>query len=386
MSPTRSFLVALLAFLPALALAGEIEVRSKQVADVMVDGDMRAYYRVVSGQPLGFVLEGPEELSVSLRQDLGAGDVAGELETELMIFQDGYRIRRLTLKEPDGGLYLTGGEFTPTAARAVKIKVPSGKHAYRLELVTKGRSITVAVLRAADDLESMMVVSLVDEEPAVKPAPIPALTPVPWEESQGDPEPAALPPPPVTLTRAPPAADPAKPRPPKGPRTPNIVAGVRVLAAASGVGAPAMGGGAHLLWRSGWLGDALNLGIAVDYVPASARGLSAAGEPRRLDWQSLLFGAALRLTTSSKKPLFWQAQASLGGALVWASTDVRSASSLVPAVGFSFGPSLRLGPGALTLEAQTTILFGEPSDAAGSLSVNSALGGLGLTVGYQLVL
>ncbi len=361
---------------PLMASAAAIDIRSKHQDDVMVDGDLRSYYRVFSGKPLGFVLEGPEELSLTLRQDFGAKDKAGELETELMIFQDGYRIRRMTLKQPDGGMYLTGGDYSPSEAKPLKIMVPGGKHAYRFELVSKDQSITLSVMLASEDLESMMVVALVDDEPAPKPTD-PGLAPVPWEESGGDPTPGALPPPPVI---APPPLAPA------GPRRRHLLLGLRVLTAASGVGAPALGGGVHAMWRTGLLGDGLSLGLAVDLVPASAEGLSAGGEPRRLDWRGLLFGAAVRLQSPSLRGLRWQAQASAGGALLWASTEARSASSIAPAFGLSFGPSFELGPGSVTLEAQTSILLGEPEDGAGPLSASSLLGGLGLTLGYQMTL
>ncbi|MDF1561657.1 MAG: hypothetical protein P1V51_01365 [Deltaproteobacteria bacterium] len=407
-------LVFALLLAPALASAVEIDVRSKHEATLMVDGDTRNYFRVVAGKSLGFVVKGPEELSIAVRQDLQGDEKAGEVETEFMVFQDGFRIRRITLKEPDGGMYLTDMEYVPSEKKILKIKVPEGMHAYRFELVTRGRSIAVSVIAASEDLEAMMAVGLVEEEPAKQPAPKePAIELVAFEDSRTDPvppPPAAPPvvaPPPVVaavevkpaepesggevaLASLPPLPDhlkrPEPPAAPAGPRRRYLKLGLRVLAAASGVGSPAIGGGAHALYRTGLLKDGLDLGLAVDYLPASSAGTDAAGEPRRLDWQGLSFGLALRLQTPSLRGLRWQAQLIGGAAFLSASTAGRSASGITPALGVSLGPSFALGPGAVTLEAQTTILFGGPEDDTGALSASSLLGGLGLTVGYQLAL
>lgn len=92
------------------------------------------YYSVEKGSPLIFTIKGPTTLKIRTRAEYKHDDT--ELEYECQVWEDGNIVANRKVKASITKVTLPGLKVGIYNARDIMLKVPAGKHRYRLVLIS----------------------------------------------------------------------------------------------------------------------------------------------------------------------------------------------------------------------------------------------------------
>ena len=411
--------VVLLATLlsPGLSSA-QVTVRSHHEMVFRVSGDDREYARVVHNTPLRLQMTGPAEVKLRFRQMLERGQAAGGSATGVSLMLGSRQVETFDIQGSTLESFVGAQSHRPTDAVEKVIHVPDGVHTYSVEVERVDHDLLVSFDYRPIDEEGLALASLApssdedDEDllplatltPSTDPEddedlPLATLVPVPDTESEDAEEEALLA---RFVDESKPDATPEASsgavigRPlqetPRAPRTTHFVLGVRALATFTTVGAGTMGPGLDLLIDNGLLNGSLIFGVSTDLVahrllvPYEPFGYRHGDRPRmNLELQTIPVMAVASYTLPFKTgPASWQIMAGAGPVLTNVGTTEGSNTAIHPGGVISAGPTLKAGPGSVSLAIRTNSSLGAIQDASGNDLINGLNANMGLTLGYVL--